>query len=205
MPAQCSPLENLKLSDALVELLSSCPLLHLHTLELNDVCPTPSHLFSYECKDVCIRELAVVDVDIPSTLSGNLLSVILGCCDLKCLRLSASKKKAEGLAALLTDALLKSSEQIQLQYFDLSGNYFGSLPVADLELLLGAIFSLPHLNRMTLDLSGNQLGLTEFLLANKLWKLKARGIKLKKLVCTGSEAKSEDVFLLRQMSLNVTV
>ena len=195
-------LRNMSLDGTSEHILYSYPLLKLKALELDNVSPVPMDMFS-ECRDPHIQELVMINSVMPHSPSINPLSVVLGCCNLNSLHITLHDKGPSAVASLLTEGLLKNSKHIRLQHLDLSGNNFGKLPAIELCLMLKTIFSLPCLNQVILNLSENQLSSPAFLSANKSWKHKASGVKLKELVCLGCDVTSEDLFLLKEIALNV--
>lgn len=196
-------LRNMSFNGTSEQILYTFPLLKLKAFELDNVSPVPMVMFS-ECRDPRIQELAVANCVIPHSLSVNPLSVALGSCNLRNLHITTLQAiGASMIASLLTDGLLKNLNHIELQSLDLSGNNLGMLPEIELSLMLRAIFSLPCLNQMTLNISRNQFSSPTFLLANSAWKQKASGIRLKVLICFDGDTESEYLDLLKEIAIRL--
>ena len=195
-------LRNMSLDSTSQQILYSYPVLKLKALELDNVSPVPIDIF-LECRDPYIQELVLINSVMIHSPSVNPFSAILGCCSLNSLRITLCDEEPDALASLLVEALHKNFKHVALQCLDLSGNNFGNLPATEFCSTMKTIFSLSCLKQMTLNLSENQLSSSAFLLLNKSWRQKASGIKLKELICLGCDAKSEDLFLLKEMASNV--
>ena len=194
-PTSVLRLKNMSFDGTAEQILYSCPLLKLKVLELDNVSPVPTVMFS-ECRDPLIEELTMINCAIPQSPLVNPLSVVTGSRNLKKLRITD--------ASLLTEEILKNLKHISaLQHLDLSHSSLNKLPDGELRSVLEVIFSLPCLKQLSLNLSENQLASPEFVLTNTVWKQRASGVQLNELICFHNDISSESLFLLREIAVNV--
>ena len=194
-PTSVLRLKNMSFDGTAEQILYSYPLLQLKVLELDNVSPIPTVMFS-ECRDPLIEEFTMINSVISHLPLVNPLSVVMGSPNLKSLQVTD--------ASLLTEGILKNFEHILLlQHLDLSHSNLGKLSDGELRSVLENIFSLPCLKQLTLNLSENRLALPEFVSVNTAWKQNASGVQLKEFICYSSGMAPECLLLLKEIAVDV--
>ena len=113
------------------------------------------------------------------TLSYKILEQILLKPTLKCLDLSYNGLGDNSVIPRLTEALERRVQTVgTLQELNLTQNHLGHVTDDNLQRLFNAIFSLPQLQELSLNLSGNDFGLHHFTMLYTCWTKNSFGVKL---------------------------
>ena len=92
----------------------------------------------------------------------------------------------------LVEGLHKQAKVGRLETLDVSHNRLDVMPESELSALLEAVFSLPNLEDFTLNISSNSITEEHLKLMHKLWRERADGKPLKKLICCQSKPLTDD-------------
>ena len=122
------------------------------------------------------------------TLSSTIKTLDLSSCDL-----------GVGDCTLLLPTLI--SKALSVRDLNLAANYFGKMESTILENIFNALFELPQLQDLSLNLSDNLLTSYHFSLMHASWINKSSGRKLKYLACGGNYCK--DDMICKAVAMNI--
>ena len=116
------------------------------------------------------------------TLSYKILEQILLKPTLKCLDLSYNGLGSNRIVPHLTEALERRVQTVgTLQELNLACNHLGYVTDDNLQRLFNAIFSLPQLPELSLNILNNEFGLHHFTMLYTCWTKSSSGVKLQYL------------------------
>ena len=101
------------------------------------------------------------------------------------LSIRGSKLGHHGLIPDITAGIKRQSNIKTLKSISLIGNQLGDIPDDELQELLDALFSLPHIETMEINLSHNDFVKSHYTMIYDTWKAQSGGKQVRYLSCSG--------------------
>lgn len=102
------------------------------------------------------------------------------------LSIHGAKLGHHGLVPDVTEGVKSQFNVKYLKSISLIGNQLGDIPDSEVQDLLNALFSLPHIEQMEINLSHNDFATYHYTMIHDTWKAQSGGKQLKQLACSGT-------------------
>lgn len=102
------------------------------------------------------------------------------------LSIRGSKLGYHGLIPDVTAGVKSQSKVGTLKSISLIGNQLGDIPEGEVQDLLDALFSLPHIEQMEINLSHNDFARYHYTMIHDTWKAMCGGKRLQHFACSGT-------------------
>ena len=186
-------LSNMELTPSQETLIFSYPLLKLETLALiNLTSVSPSKSLGKAADLLHVNEISnlktliLKDIVLHHPSPQSIISLLLQSPNLTHLEMEHCDIGPDGLVTSLSREISSHSDMCVLK---LVRNELGRESEHNFQQLCNAIFSLPHVSNLSLDVSANELAVHHFTILLDTWKQSCSGRKLKKLVVSGNDLK----------------